>query len=150
MYTTNETVISALEELIIINNDRYQGYKTAADETRDPDLKELFTKYSMQSQQFGSELRRFATHSDTPDRDETKLSGKFYRAWMDVKSALTGHNRKTILSSCEFGEDVALKSYKEVAEDSNKLPQEVLSVVQTQKQQIQEAHDRIKMMRDSA
>jgi uncharacterized protein (TIGR02284 family) len=151
MSTVNEKVGSALEELIIINNDRYQGYKTAADETNDPDLKELFTKYSMQSMNFGSELRRFSNYTEeTPDRDETKLSGKFYRAWMDVKSALTGHDRKAILGSCEYGEDVALKSYNTVLEDSENLPSEVLTVIQNQKMELQEAHDRVKFMRDSA
>jgi uncharacterized protein (TIGR02284 family) len=151
MNTTTDKVSSALEELIIINNDRYNGYQKAADETKDPDLKELFTKYSMQSQNFGSELRRFSNYTnDTPDRDETKLSGKFYRAWMDVKAAITGNDRKAILGSCEYGEDVAKKSYENVLEDAGELPQEVLTVIQNQKMELQEAHDRIKFMRDSA
>ncbi len=104
----------------------------------------------MQSQQFGSELRRFSTYNDSPDRDETKLSGKFYRIWMDLKSALTGRDRKAILGSCEYGEDVALKSYKDVLENPENVAQDVLSVIQNQKSELQEAHDRVRFMRDSA
>jgi uncharacterized protein (TIGR02284 family) len=150
MYTTDEKVTTALQELIIINNDRTEGYKKAAAETKDPDLKELFTKYAMQSLQFGSELRRFSNINAMPERDDTKLSGKFYRIWMDVKAALTGNDRKAILSSCEYGEDVALKSYKDVLEDNADLPQEVLTVIQNQKAELQEAHDRVRFMRDSS
>ncbi|MDB5229892.1 MAG: hypothetical protein JWN76_697 [Chitinophagaceae bacterium] len=150
MNTTKDAVTSSLEELIIINNDRYEGYKKAAEETKDPDLKELFTKYSMQSQQFGSELRQYAKYNDTSDRDETKLSGKFYRAWMDVKAALTGRDRKAVLSSCEFGEDVALKSYDNVMKDQTNLPPDMLSKVTSQHKEILQAHNRIKQMRDSA
>lgn len=150
MINTKEKTTEALDELIIINNDRYEGYQTAAKETKDPDLKELFTKYSMQSQQFGSELRRFTSYVDTPERDETKLSGKFYRVWMDIKAALTGNSRKTILNSCEYGEDVALKSYKDVVNDTEGIPAELLNVVRNQLAELQQAHDRIKMLRDSA
>ena len=42
----------------------------------------------------------------------TTNSGKIYRAWMDVKAAFTGHDRKAILASCEFGEDAAQAAYK--------------------------------------
>ena len=150
MNTTKDTLTSALEELIIINNDRYEGYKRAAGETKDPDLKELFTKYSMQSQQFGSELRQYAKYHDTPDRDETKLSGKFYRAWMDVKAALTGRDRKAVLSSCEFGEDVALKSYDAVTKDSTQLPADLVSKITSQHLEIRQAHNRVKQLRESA
>lgn len=31
---------------------------------------------------------------------------------MDVKAALTGKDRKAILNSCEYGEDIAKDSYE--------------------------------------
>ena len=34
---------TAVNDLIVINNDRYEGYKTAASETKDSDLKSMFT-----------------------------------------------------------------------------------------------------------
>jgi hypothetical protein len=35
-----------VKELIIINNDRYEGYQTAAKGTKETNLKELFDEYS--------------------------------------------------------------------------------------------------------
>ena len=141
----------ALASLVIINNDRYEGYKTAADETNEADLKKLFAEYSLQSKGFSQELRRLIPFKDeAPDRDATTFSGKFYRAWMDVKAALTGHSRKSILASCEYGEDVALKTYDAVLDNPDEVSSELLTLLRAQRSELQKAHDKIKMMRDSA
>jgi len=46
----------------------------------------------------------------------TTASGKIYRAWMDVKAVFTGHDRETILSNCEAGEDAAQRAYTSALE----------------------------------
>jgi uncharacterized protein (TIGR02284 family) len=142
---------SAIKDLIVINNDRYEGYKTAAKETTDADLKSMFNEFSNQSQQFSQELRKFVTSPDEqPKRDETKATGKLYRVWMDLRSAVSGKDRKTILSSCEYGEDVAKKHYEEAISDAGELSSEAVNVIQKQKEEIVRAHDKVKAMRDSA
>jgi uncharacterized protein (TIGR02284 family) len=151
MITTTEKTQQIVKELIIINNDRYEGYKTAADETKDSDLKPLFSRFSAQSKQFASELSRFITsEEEAPAEGETKHSGKLYRVWMDIKAAMTANDRKAILSSCEFGEDVALKTYKDSLEDANELPEEVRMLVNRHKTELQESHNYIKSLRDNA
>ena len=79
----------------------------------------------------------------------TTTSGKFYRIWMDVKAALTAKDRKAILASCEFGEDVAKDTYKDVLHDLTSSNESVRSVIQRQYSEIREAHDKIKAMRES-
>lgn len=151
MKTVSEKKAKALSELVIINNDRYEGYKKAAEETTDSDLKALFTKFSTQSKGFSSELRSLIPFTEeAPDRDETTVSGKFYRAWMDVKSALTAKDRKAILSSCEFGEDVAKKTYDDVLDKPEDIPSDVLSLIKKQRSELQQGHDTVKALRDSA
>ena len=46
--------------------------------------------------------------------ESTKVSGKFFRVWMDVKAAITGKDRKAILGSCEYGENIADETYQHV------------------------------------
>jgi hypothetical protein len=46
----NEKSIDVLNKLIEINNDRIEGYQTASDETKESDLKELFSKLSNTAQ----------------------------------------------------------------------------------------------------
>lgn len=148
---TTEKTNTAVRDLIIINNDRTEGYKTAATETKEADLQALFNRLSEQSRGFASELKQFITDSDEmPKSDETKNTGKLYRVWMDVKAAITANDRKTVLSSCEFGEDRAKLTYNEVLEDTEGLSSNVVSIITRQKAELQKAHDEVKALRDSA
>lgn len=142
---------AAIKDLIVINNDRFEGYQTAAKETEDSQLKSLFNEFSLQSKGFSEELRRFLpAGASAPERDETKNTGKLYRVWMDIKAAVTAKDRKAILSSCEFGEDVAKKHYEEVLSHADGVPAEAMEVIRRQQQAILKGHDTVKNLRDSA
>lgn len=151
METITEKTAGALNDLIIINNDRYEGYQKAIEQVKDADLKELFTQFSIQSKANNVELRTLVPASeDTPDRDETRISGKFYRVWMDVKNALASNNRKEVLSSCEYGEDVAKKAYENALEDRAELSSDAVANIQRQYDELLHAHNQVKALRDSA
>jgi uncharacterized protein (TIGR02284 family) len=150
METITEKTVETLNDLIIINNDRLEGYQKAMDQTDDLDLKALFTMLSMQSKVNNVSLRSLVpAGEETPDRDETRLSGKFYRAWMDVKNALSSNDRKNVLSSCEKGEDVAKKAYENALADSDELSPDAVATIQKQYDEILEAHDKMKYLRDN-
>ena len=138
-----------LRDLIRINNDRVTGYSKAATQTDDQDLQSLFSQLAQQSRQFASDLRRLISANDKDVTDETTTAGKIYRAWMDVKATFGGDDRKGVLASCEFGEDAAQRAYKEALKDDDLSP-DVRATIESQKAMLLEAHDRIKMMRDTA
>ena len=127
-----------LNDLIRINNDRIEGYAKAAAQANDQDLQSLFSEFTQQSRQLANELRGLVNiryGSDDNDKqvtDETTASGKIYRAWMDVKDKFTGGNRKSVLASCEFGEDAAQKAYNSALDDDDITP-DVRSVIERQK-----------------
>ena len=151
MESITEKTAEHLRELIIINNDRYEGYQKASDHTKDADLKALFSTLSAQSKVYNASLRSLVPATEeTPDRDETRLSGKFFRTWMDVKNAIDSNNRKQILNSCEQGEDVAKEAYQNVLEDKEELTSNALSTIEKQYQELLKAHDQVKALRDSA
>lgn len=146
---SNEKSVEVLNDLVRINNDRIEGYQRAAQETRneDSDLRDVFRQMAQESQQLKQELvSEVARHGGEPS-EGTMASGKIYRAWMDVKAAITGGDRKSILSSCEFGEDAAKKAYND-ASRSDGLAPHVRELIVRQKQTIIASHDRIKDLRD--
>lgn len=145
-----QKTIDALNELVTINNDRIEGYKTAYDETEEQDLKTLFLDFIRTSQQCKTELEDNINRLGGKAAEGTMTSGKFFRVWMDVKSALTGKDRKVILDSCEFGEDAAVKTYKHVlTEHLENLTSEQQSMIKSQYETIKADHDRVKSMRDA-
>ena len=142
--------IDVLNKLIEINNDRIEGYETASKETEETELKTLFAQLAQTSQECNGELIDEVNQLGGDPVEGTKTSGKFFRAWMDVKSALTGKDRKAILNSCEYGEDVAVNTYKKVLENNtDDLTEDQLAMVEEQHDMIKADHDMVKSLRDS-
>lgn len=146
----NSKQIDALNKLIEINNDRVEGYETASKETKDTDLKSLFGELASTSQKNASELRAEVTRLGGKPEEGTRVTGKFFRAWMDVKAAFTGNDRHTILDSCEFGEDKALETYESVLENSSELSGEYIQLISQQQTALRADHDRVKALRDAS
>ena len=151
MATTTETTSSVVKDLIQLNTDRYNGYLTAIEDADDSSLKDLFTRLSKQSNDFKNELTPFASAEDvTSASDSTSVGSKVHRAWIDIKQAITGKDRHTILQSCEWGEDQILHAYKDALETkSGDITSDALATIQRQESQLQESHDMIKALRDS-
>ena len=150
MYADEKTA-EVLNDLITINNDRIAGYERAENEAsdKDSDLKALFRQMAAESRSYVTDLSKYvAAAGDTPS-DKTMLSGKIYRAWMDVKATFSGKDRKAILASCEFGEDAAQKAYDSALSSDAELQTEVRQLIMDQKTSLRKSHDRIKALRDT-
>jgi len=146
-----QKTIDALNELIEINNDRVEGYETATKETQAADLKSLFAELSRTSQDNLSQLRAEVNRLGGKPEEGTRVTGKFFRVWMDVKAALTGDDRGAILNSCEFGEDKALEAYEHVFEHhTDQLSSEQLDMIRKQQTALRADHDRVRALRDAA
>lgn len=145
-----EQTIEVLNSLITINNDRVKGYETASKETEEQDLKTLFARFVATSKKCHQELANEVKTLGGEVAEGTKTTGKFFRAWMDVKAALTGKNRTKILNSCEFGEDKAQETYENVLEDElENLSTEQQMMVTSQKSLLKADHDHVKTLRDA-
>jgi uncharacterized protein (TIGR02284 family) len=145
--------VKILNELIQINNDRIEGYETAADELNDishAQIKSLFFSMAEESRDYKEDLLdAVVSLGGEPDKEKsTTNSGKLYRIWMDVKAAFSKDDVKAALESCEFGEDVALKAYQEALETESELPSDISSMLAKQRQELRASHDRIKRLRD--
>ena len=146
----NKKVVDVLNSLIQINNDRIDGYDHATKETDESDLKSLFQDLANTSRKCNDELiAKVDELGGTPTKG-TLTSGKLYRVWMDFKAAVTKKDRKAILSSCEYGEDWAVKTYKNALEDkSSELPAELVKLIRDQFNRIKRGHDTVKSLRDA-
>ncbi len=147
----NRTVnTETLNDLIQINNDRVAGYEKAIEELKaeDSDLKALFVKMIGESHKHKMALATEVQALGEDAESGTTNSGKIYRAWMDVKAIFSGHDRKTILNNCEFGEDAAQKAYKMALEEEG-LSADLRSLITEQKADLRVSHDEIKALRDA-
>ncbi len=145
----SKEVIEVLNDLVMINNDRINGYQRAIKELKqgDEDLKSLFDQMIVESQQIKSDLSHEiqVLHGDV-EKGSTEM-GKIYRAWMDVKAIFTGENRHTVLSNCEAGEDAAQKAYKKALE-TDRLPSFLRDLLTHQQATLKDSHNEIRNLRN--
>ena len=147
----NQNLASVLNDLIRINNDRIEGYKKSIKEAgdKDIDLKAIFSRMADESRRYISELsHEIYKLGKEPATATTTVSGKIYRAWIDVKAAFKGHNRLALLESCEHGEDAAQKAYQEALMADETLFVEIRQLIAKQKESLKVSHDTIKRFRD--
>jgi len=128
--------VEALNDLIQINRDRVKGYERAIkdlQETYSPATIEKFRMYKQDSERFVSELsqqvRMFAGEPATT----STIGGTIHRAWMDLKTSLSIHQKEAALESCIFGDEAAIKAYESVlSNEDHPVPGTVAAVLNTQ------------------
>ena len=147
----NEALAEVLNDLVKINNDRIAGYQRAISETKDldVDLKTVFEGMVRESEGYKSELvgQIQSLGADAPT--DTTISGKIYRAWMDVKATFTGSSRKTVLENCEFGEDAWRRAYEAALASDAEMSAQTRQLITDQYNKQKESHDLIKKYRDA-
>jgi uncharacterized protein (TIGR02284 family) len=126
------------------------GYEKGMDELQaeDADLRTLFQRYVTESRQYGQELTQEVSRLGGDPADGTTNSGKIYRVWMDLKAAITGHDRQTVLNNCEFGEDAAQKAYDTALNSDVEIEPSIRDLIVRQKAALKSGHDEIKRLRD--
>ena len=144
MATDNDNVISTLNNLIETCKDGENGFRTAADGVKNSELKTLFNTYSQQRAQFAAELQAEVRNLGGDPENTGSVAATLHRGWINIKSTVTGEDEGAVISECERGEDSAVRNYKDALKAT--LPANVLSIIQRQFTQVQEAHDRIRAM----
>jgi uncharacterized protein (TIGR02284 family) len=140
--------VSVLEELIQTCKDGQKGYLEAAAKVKRTDLKTFFNEQAAERGRFAAELEAELNRVGKTDK---KLSGSvlgtLHRAWIDTKVSLGGGD-KTVLDWLEHGEDRAKDAYQKAVKGS--LPANLMEIIRRQAASVQQAHDKVKNLRDTA
>lgn len=147
MEKRNEKTISCLSELAQFVKDGNLGYKKAAEETKDAQLKSFCLQQSSLRGEYLSDLNSIITSLGGDAEQSGTVKGALYRQFMDVKAAVTGADEEGIINSCIFGEEWAIKAYHEALEDEN-LPVDVRTRLETQHQACHNALSQLKTMKN--
>ncbi len=141
-------VISVIEDLIETCKDGQKGYLDAAEHVKRLDLKKYFNERTLERSSFAGELEAELIRLGKPDKKvSASASAALHRVWIDTKVALGGGDH-SILESVEAGEDNAKKSYEKAV--TSDLPENIAQIVRRQAASVQQAHDKVKRMRDLA
>ena len=140
-------IVSVLNDLVETSKDGEKGFLKAAEDTRDPSLKQLFQGRAEDCGRGARELQDLVQRLGGKPETGGTVGGALHRGWVDVKSAVTGRDTG-ILAECERGEDVAKKNYRDALDKD--LPADVRAIVERQYQGVIQNHDRIRDLRDQS
>jgi len=145
---SNDEVISTLNNLIETSRDGQNGFQTAAEGLKNPDLKSLFYSYSQERARFVGELQDEVRRLGGDPETTGSIAATLHRGWINIKSAVTGGDEGSIISECERGEDSALKNYNAALEVD--VPANIRSIIERQYVQVKSAHDQIRSLEHSS
>ncbi len=141
-------IVSTINSLIETLKDGQEGFRQAAEAVKDPQLKSLFSEYSLQRSRFAGELQNEARTFGEHDPEQTSsTAGALHRTWINLKSAVTAQDDHAILSECERGEDVAVSEYKKAMDHDLASP--IKDIISRQYAEVKSAHDRVRELRDA-
>ena len=148
--TFKTTPRSTLKNLVQILHDGQEGFRKASEDVKDPALKQVFSRFSLQRSKFAGELEAelLTLGEEDPQNEGTTLSGKIHRGWIDLKAALTKGDNHAVLAEAERGEDAAVAAYKKALEAD--LPAPLHQTISAQASHIDLAHVEIRTLRDAA
>lgn len=118
MNTNSE--IKTLKTLSELQVDRTEGFQKAAEDVKniDLDLNVLFAKMANNSLAYKTDLDKLlSTYGEPAEKFENSFLSDIHKTWIDIKSAISDKDRDTVLSSCEFGENVIIGAYEAALED---------------------------------
>ena len=142
----NDELISTLNDLIETCKDGEEGFRTCSQDVEEARLKTLLATRSSNCAIAARELQGLVRSFGGVPADSSSLSGALHRRWVNIKSAIMGKDDYAILSECERGEDMAVRSYSKALKKD--LPAEVKGIVNRQYMGVMQNHDTVKALRD--
>ena len=143
-----DDVIATLNDLIETSRDGEEGFRTCAEAMKSAAVRDVFRQAQSRCAQAVGELQaKVRSLGGDPER-RSSVSGSLHRAWVDLKSRITGMDEAAILAECERGEQVAQRTYEDAL--GKDLPSDVRSMVERQYHGVRQHQERVRQLRAAA
>lgn len=137
---SNDKIASLLKDVAKRCRDSEEGYRTAAEDARDADLKQQFQQLSRERAGMADELDGLIrTYGGEPPAAGGSLLGAAHRSFTNMRAALSSGDRHSVLTEVARGESAAEETYDVYKKDD--LPQDV-------REALKRHHDRVRATRD--
>jgi uncharacterized protein (TIGR02284 family) len=133
---------STLNDLIETCKDSQQGFHTAAEKLKDPEIHTLFLGFYLQRADFAGVLQAEVTRTGGEPATSGSAVGAIHRGWIGLKTALAADTDHAILDEAERGEDAAVKNYIEALRRD--LPHDLKTLLSRQLHEIQQTHKTVR------
>ena len=140
-------ITAILNDLVETSKDGEKGFRKAAEDTQDTELRSKFLQRGEDCAKGAADLQQIVARLGGKPEKGGSVAGALHRGWVDVRAAVAKRDDVAILEECERGEDVAKATYRKALEEES-LPSDIRSVVQRQYDGVIRNHDEIRNLRD--
>ena len=92
-----DNVASVLNDLVETSKDGEQGFKTAADDTHDPQLRTTFRRHAQECARSAADLQTLVSRLGGKPEEHGSIAGAMHRGWVNLKSSVTPRTDLAIL-----------------------------------------------------
>lgn len=142
--TMTSKAVQALQELVEVNIDSADGYRTAAADVRSERLATLFRDEAVRRRQFANELADLVQNQGVPPRTEGSRRARLHRWWIDLRATLEKGSEQAVLTEVDRGEDAIRERYERILAAIAGSP--ATELLNRQYAEIKHAHDRVRTM----
>ena len=147
MSTYTEEVGDKLNTLLERTYDAEKGFKKAAENVKDANLKSYFERKAQERYDFGHQLKSEIKSFGQDTEKSGSVAGTAHRAWMDVKALFSSDDEESMLEESIRGEEKALSDYDDILNETS-LPLSTKTILEEQRAQITEGLSNIKQLED--
>src|ERR1700683_5748970 len=101
-------ILSVLNDLIETCKDSQEGFHSAAEKLKNPEIHTLFLKFYLQRSEFAGELQAEVTRIGGEPSISGSTAGAIHRGWLGLETALAEDTDRAILGEAERGGDAAV------------------------------------------
>lgn len=145
--TLSDKVIAELQNLIQINIDSSRGFNEAAEQIEDPAIADLFRTLGTERSAFAAELQTYVAFNYEEPQDDGSVAAALHRAWIDIRSMISGGDNYAILAEAERGEDQIKEAYEKTLKET--AGSAMNDVLQQQYAQVKAGHDQVRDLRNA-
>ncbi len=145
----HEEIVDNLQDLLEKNYDAEKGFTKAMKDAKNKNLKHFLMKQAAQRSRFANELTQELRNLNEEPKESGSFTGDLHRAWIDIKSAVTGNEDEAVLEECIRGEKASAEEYKEKLTKYS-FPPKIETVLQKQSAEIHQTLSQVKRLEDLA
>lgn len=145
----HKDTVNVLQSIIEKNYDAEKGYKKAMQDAKTPALKSFLKDQALQRSHFATAIDKELRDLGEAPKESGSVTGSLHRAWIDIKSSLSGDHDEAVLEEVIRGEKASVDEYQDIIKN-NTLAPKINGVLESQLRDIQGTLSRVKTLEDIA
>lgn len=145
--STNSGLLDVLKDVGKIIRDSEEGYRHAANDIDDWQLRSMFLELARVRSEQGDEIDRLLQRFGGEALPKgVSVGGTLHRTFLDLKAAITGNNRQAAITEVVRGESYAESVFDRALRGD--LPADVRQIIQRQHNSVRDSRDRVRRMQE--